>query len=204
MVDGKDETLIIVPNIVPFTDKGISKMALNKKLTKKAKKIKLIAMDVDGVLTGGEVIILESGEEIKIWNVKDRFAFHYARKGLPSIKYAWITGRKSNSVETCAKEIGIDYLYQNCMDKLDAVKEIVLELGLKLDEVAYLGDDIVDIPVLKNVGLGVCPSDSSSDVRKSSALVSEFPGGKGVFRHVAEIVLKSQNAWKKATCDYIK
>ncbi len=89
------------------------------------------------------------------------------------------------------------------MDKLDAVKEIILELGLKLEEVAYLGDDIVDIPVLKNVGLGVCPNDAASDVRKESDLVSEFTGGKGVFRHVAEIVLKSQNAWKKATCEYI-
>jgi 3-deoxy-D-manno-octulosonate 8-phosphate phosphatase (KDO 8-P phosphatase) len=179
------------------------KMLLNKNIQKRAKKIKLIAMDVDGVLTGGEVIVLESGEEIKIWNVKDRFAFHYTRKGLPGIKYAWITGRKSSNVERCAKEIGIDYLYQNCMDKLDAVKEIILELGLKLEEVAYLGDDIVDIPVLKNVGLGVCPNDAASDVRKESDLVSEFTGGKGVFRHVAEIVLKSQNAWKKATCEYI-
>ena len=98
-------------------------MKISKRIVAKAKKIKLIAMDVDGVLTGGEIIVLESGEEVKFWNVKDRFGFHLLRLSGAPIRLAWITGRKTRQVYDRAKEIGIDDLYQDCMRKREAQGE---------------------------------------------------------------------------------
>ncbi|MFH1369271.1 MAG: HAD hydrolase family protein [Elusimicrobiota bacterium] len=176
---------------------------MKKNIAALARKIKLIAMDIDGVLTAGEMIILNSGEEIKIWDVKDRLGFHLIRRSGADIKFAWITGRGCEQVEKRANEIGIDFLYQECMNKMDAVMEIMNKTGLKPGEIAYIGDDLVDVPVLKNVGLAVCPSDAPAELKREADYVSKIAGGRGVFREIAEIVLKSQGYWKKATKDFI-
>ena len=175
---------------------------MTQSIPEKAKKIKLIAMDVDGVLTGGEIIVLDSGEEVKIWDVKDRFAFHLAKTSDPSIRFAWITGRKSKQVELRAKEIGIHELYQGCMNKKDAMLEILKKYNLNPDEAAYIGDDIVDIQVLKYVGLSACPSDAPDDVKKEVMYVTKVPGGKGCLRELADMVLKSKGIWESAVRKY--
>ena len=167
-----------------------------KQLLNTAAKIKLIATDIDGVLTAGEVIVLESGEEVKIWNVRDRQGLHTLKQYLPEIKTAWITGRKSKQVEIRAKEQKIDFLVQQCKDKVKAVVDIANNLSIGTDEILYIGDDIIDLAVLRKVGLSVCPQDAVVEVKKIAKYVSQYAGGKGVFREVCEIVLKANKKWE--------
>jgi 3-deoxy-D-manno-octulosonate 8-phosphate phosphatase (KDO 8-P phosphatase) len=175
----------------------------SKEILKKAKKIKLIAMDVDGVLTGGEIIIFDSGGEIKMWNVKDRLGFHLVKRSGSGIKLAWITGRASKQVADRAKEIGIDEFYQDCMYKKDAILEILKKYNIKPEESVFIGDDLIDIPVFRIVGLSVCPSDAPAEVKKEADYISPLAGGKGLLREVAEMVLKERGFWKAAVKGYI-
>lgn len=167
----------------------------SKQLLSSASKIKLIATDIDGVLTAGEIIVLENGEEVKLWNVKDRQGLTLLKKNLPEIKIAWITGRKSKQVELRAKEQKIDFLVQECKDKVKTLLNIADKLGIGLSEIAYIGDDIIDLGALKKVGFSVCPKDAVFEAKKFAKYISLYNGGKGVFREVCEIILKSRKLW---------
>ncbi|MDR3253549.1 MAG: HAD hydrolase family protein [Endomicrobium sp.] len=167
-------------------------------LIEKAKNIKLLACDVDGVLTRGEMIVLNSGEEIKIWNIKDGMGYHELSNIFPSVKTAWITGRQSVQVEKRAKDMKIDYIIQKCMNKKPALETILEENDFQPSEAAYIGDDIVDIPVLKMVGFSVCPLNACEDVKKYVDYVSVFNGGEGVVREAIELIMKAKGEWKKS------
>lgn len=170
---------------------------MKKSLNRIAQKIKLIAMDIDGVLTAGELIILDSGEEVKIWNIKDRFAFTLLRNANLGIKLMWVTARQSKQVEIRSQELKIDYLYQNQPNKLQAIKEVMIKEGIDFTAVAYIGDDLLDVPALQKVGFSVCPKDAPEEVKKAVKYVSKYCGGKGVFREVVEIIIKSYGKWSK-------
>lgn len=161
-------------------------------LLKKAKKIKLLISDIDGVLTRGEIIILSSGEEVKIWNVKDGLGYTFLRDIYPQVKTAWITGRGSLQVQERAKSMKIDYLIKDCMTKKDAFDKLLAKTGLKAQEAAYIGDDIVDISVLKAAGLSVCPKDAVASVKKYVDCVSKFNGGEGVVREIIDLILEAK------------
>lgn len=175
---------------------------MKKEIFNKAKKIKIIASDVDGVLTDGRIIILNSGEEIKFWDAYDRFAFTLLRVFAKNLKIAWITGRISPQVEARAKEVGVHYLYQKCMDKISAVNEILRKENIKIDEVAFIGDDLVDLPVLLKCGFSVCPKNAPEDVRKAADYITAASSGRGVFRAAVEIIFKSQGIWQKVLEKY--
>ena len=175
----------------------------SSKLLASAKKIKLIATDIDGVLTAGEVILLENNEEIKIWNVKDRAGIAYIKKHLPEVKIVWITGRQSKQVKLRAQELKIDYLVQSCEDKKQTIIEIAKRFKIDLKQIAYIGDDIIDIGVLKSVGFAICPKDATDDVKRYVNYISQYEGGKGVFREVCEIVLKAKDVWSKVLKYYL-
>ncbi|MDR1784527.1 MAG: HAD hydrolase family protein [Endomicrobium sp.] len=171
-------------------------------IEERAKKIKLLACDIDGVLTRGEIIILNNCEEIKIWNVKDGMGYNELFKTNPRIKTAWITGRQSFQVNKRAKDMSIDYLVQDCMNKMVALEKILKESGFNASEVAYIGDDIVDISVLKKVGLSICPMDACEEIKKHVDYVSVFNGGEGVVREVIELIMKAKGEWEKALSGY--
>jgi 3-deoxy-D-manno-octulosonate 8-phosphate phosphatase (KDO 8-P phosphatase) len=160
-------------------------------------KIKLIATDVDGVLTRGEIIFTENGKEIKIWNVRDGLAFTILKK-LGTLKIAWITGRSSQSVEDRSKEMGVHYLIQNCLIKKNALDILLRNENITKEEIAYIGDDLLDVPVLKEVGFSVCPSDGVPEAKKAAKYIAKARGGEGVFRETVELILKSQGLWEKA------
>jgi YrbI family 3-deoxy-D-manno-octulosonate 8-phosphate phosphatase len=171
----------------------------NENILTKAKNIKLLACDIDGVLTRGEIIIFNSGEEVKVWNVKDGMGFHILLRTIPRIKTAWITASKQTiQIERRAEELKIDYLVLNCIHKRKALEKIVIENGFNMSEIAYIGDDIMDLPVLKVVGFSICPKDASKDVKKSVDYISYFNGGYGVVREIIEIVMKAKNEWYRA------
>lgn len=177
-------------------------MEISEDIRNRAKKIKLIAMDVDGVLTGGEIIVLDGGNEIKIWNVKDRMGFHLVHLCGAPLEIAWITGRKSRQVAQRAKEIKVQHVYQDCMKKAPVLEQILKKTRILPEEVVYIGDDLIDIPVFKMVGWSVCPCDAPEEVKKAVNTISSIAGGKGIAREVIEIVLKSQGLWDTATRDY--
>ncbi len=164
-------------------------------LLKKARSIKLIAMDVDGVLTAGDIIVLDSGEEIKFWNAKDRMGFAVCRSYKVPMLFAWITGRQSKSVAANAANLGIHHLVQKCENKRAALKEILDARGLEFDQAVFIGDDLIDLGVMKSVGIAACPSDAVPDVKKISHYISPLNGGRGVGRDVIELILKAQNKW---------
>lgn len=163
-------------------------------LTKRLKAVKLIAMDVDGVLTDGKIIILDSGEEVKEWNVKDRIGFFIMKR--EGFKLAWITGRKSKQVEARAAEIGVDVLRQNADHKGKALEETAALCGVTLAQTVFIGDDWVDLPALARAGLAVSPADARPEVKKASHWVLDVNGGRGVFREVADAVLTAQGRMK--------
>lgn len=156
----------------------------------RAQKIKAILFDVDGVLTDGSIIYTNSGDEIKAFNVKDgQIISHLKRLGFT---VGAITGRESVLVERRCQELKLDYCFQGVKDKFQIVQDIAEQKGLKLEEIAYIGDDIIDLKVIKNVGLGVAPVDALSYVKDEAHFITVKGGGNGVLREVGDLVLAAQ------------
>jgi len=174
---------------------------MDRKMDAKAKKIRMIGMDIDGVLTPGDIVIMESGEEIKSWSVKDRLGFSLARRA-GNLKFAWISGRRCRQVEERAKELKIEAVSLKKMDKFEAFRDILKRFKLKEENFAYIGDDLIDIPVLRRAGLSFCPKDAPKEVKQMADYVTKAEGGKGVLREVVELILKSQGKWERATREY--
>ncbi|TET39827.1 MAG: hypothetical protein E3J63_03930 [Elusimicrobia bacterium] len=174
---------------------------MDEKIKAKAQNIEMIGMDIDGVLTPGDIVIMESGEEIKSWNVKDRLGFNLARRA-GNLRFAWISGRGCKQVEQRAKDLRIEAVRLKRMDKSKALEEILQEFKLKTENFVYIGDDLVDIPVLKRAGLSFCPKDAPEEVKRVVDCVTQTEGGRGVLREVVELILKLQGKWEKATGEY--
>lgn len=158
----------------------------------KLKKIRLFAMDVDGVLTAGDIVVLNSGEEIKIWNVKDRIGLFALKKFSPRFKIAWITGRSSPQVANRAKEIGVDELHQHCDHKGRALLAACESLGVSPAESLFIGDDLVDLPAFRAAAVAVCPSDAHASVKAVCPWTTRAAGGRGAVREVIDAVLDAQ------------
>lgn len=147
-------------------------------------------MDVDGVLTDGSIIYDALGNELKAFNVKDGHGIKLLHHS--HIATAIITGRKSPIVQKRAKELGITYVFEGCEDKLQAYERLKNELKLSDDEIAYIGDDVVDIEVMKKVGLPVAVSDAHSEIIEVALYVTKLPGGKGAVRELCDLILSSK------------
>ena len=170
-------------------------------LSKNIKKIKLLLLDVDGVLTEGSIILTGSKEEIIIFNIQDGLAVKLAQAG--GLKIGIITGRTSEAVKRRADELNIDILYQGQQDKIKAYEQIKRQLVLTDEEIAYIGDDLPDLKILKKVGLGFTVFDACDDVKKAAAHITRRCGGKGAVREVIELILKKQGKWEAVVGKYI-
>jgi 3-deoxy-D-manno-octulosonate 8-phosphate phosphatase (KDO 8-P phosphatase) len=165
-----------------------------------AKKIKLIAFDVDGVLTDGKVTYTSAGEEVKSFNVRDGHAIKLlSRVGLTG---AIITGRSSPMVDRRAAELGIELVYQGSKDKIASLDEIAAKTGIGEEAIAYMGDDVVDLPVMKRVGLGCCPSDAAEEVLERADLVTAAAGGQGAARELIMLILKAKGLYDEVMGKY--
>lgn len=160
-------------------------------LKSKASKIKLVAFDVDGVMTDGSLTFDENGVEYKTFNAKDGQGI--VMLGKSGIVPAIITARNNGTVAHRAKILGITELYQGQKNKEIALDTIVQKYGLSYDEVAYMGDDLPDLCVLKKVGLPCCPADAVEEVLAISEFVSTKGGGKSAVRELCNFILKSQS-----------
>lgn len=158
---------------------------------KNLEKIKLIAIDVDGTLTDGTIYINEIGEEIKGFNVKDGTGIVLAK--LAGIIPVIISGKKSKAVENRVKVLGIEEYYQGIHDKRKVMEEIIKKYNLNWENCSFIGDDIIDIEVIKLVGFSASPKDAHPSVKIHVDFVSNFEGGKGAVREIIDFILKKQN-----------
>ncbi len=154
------------------------------------KNIKILISDVDGVLTDGGLYYSATGISFKRFNVKDGMAVKLLREA--NIKCGIISSDKSEIIKARAEALKMDYVLTCIWDKKEAAENICNELGLTLSNVAFIGDDVNDIPLLQTAGFSACPSDAMITVKNIAKFVSDLPGGNGVFRQVAEMILMAE------------
>lgn len=167
-----------------------------------AKGIKLLILDVDGVLTDGRIVLDNEGNEFKAFHVRDGHGIRMLMKA--GVAVAIITGRYSKVVERRARELGITEVYQRCHRKAVAFGEIIGKYGLTEKEVAYVGDDIVDVPVMKRAGIAIAVRDATEEAKDHAAIVTEAGGGRGAVREVCDFLLKARGLWESATREYFE
>ena len=164
---------------------------------RKAAKIKLLLLDVDGVLTDGRIIVDDRGVESKQFHVRDGQGIALLKRA--GIEIGFMTGRSSAVVRHRAKDLGVELVYQGVADKLACYAKIKRERGLKDEQIAYVGDDLVDLPVLLRAGLAFSVADGWSGLSSAVDYVTAVAGGQGAVREVAELLLKAQGNWSKLT-----
>src|SRR6478672_2212007 len=162
-------------------------------LAARCEAIELLAVDVDGVLTDGVIVVDDLGVESKHFHVRDGLAYSlWHRAGKRS---AILSGRKAEVVRRRAAELKIAHVAQGLDEKGEAFRTLLTELGLKPSQVCFVGDDLVDLPLLRSAGLAACPSDAVAEVREHAHLITAAAGGRGSVREVVEVILKAQGLW---------
>ena len=166
----------------------------------KAARVRLFLVDVDGVLTDGGIIFDGNGVETKRFHVRDGHGIKMMQRA--GIEVGIITGRKSEAVRIRAEELGISRVRQGAFDKVAAWREILDETGIPAAESAYVGDDIVDLPLMRQVGFAATVADAEEYVQSEADFVSSRRGGHGAVREIVEFVLKACGAWDRVCRQY--
>ena len=172
-----------------------------QEIIEKASQIKLVIFDVDGVLTDGSLFIDDNGMEYKAFYSRDGLGMKMLQK--TNVKIAIITGRSSEVVSHRMKSMGVEHIYQGQDDKLLAYEKIKKELQLSADEIAYVGDDIIDLPVMKKVGFAIAVQDAHPLVIKHAHWQTPHSGGRGAARDVCELVMEAQNNLDQQNSRYL-
>ncbi len=162
--------------------------------------IKLVALDVDGVLTDGTLYYGAAGECLKGFSARDGMGISLARAA--GIQTAILTGRRSAMVEQRAADLHMDHILQGVTDKLACMQALCRQLSISLQETAFMGDDLNDLPVIAAAGCGAAPADGCAEVRKAASFVSQYNGGHGAVREWIEYILKRQKLWDQVLRQY--
>ena len=173
---------------------------MKKNIKEKLKGIKLLILDVDGVMTDGRIIMDNEGRETKNFDVRDGHGIKILQRY--GIKVAILTGRQSKVVEYRAKDLEIGDVYQRAFNKKEVFGRILEKHKLSVSAVAFMGDDIVDIPVLKCVGFSAAVADAIDVVKKSVDYVTGHKGGQGAVREICEMILQAQGKWPEIAAKY--
>jgi 3-deoxy-D-manno-octulosonate 8-phosphate phosphatase (KDO 8-P phosphatase) len=160
----------------------------------KCKNIKLMLFDVDGVLTDGSIVYNENGNEIKVFNVKDGLGIRLLMKA--NIQVGIVSGRSSEALRHRCQNLGITLVYEGVRDKGTLLDEIVETTGYHSEEIAFMGDDLPDLPIMRKVGLSIAVADAHEVVIAQADMTTRANGGCGAVREVCEEILKSQGYWK--------
>ncbi len=177
-------------------------MSDKEDIAAKVKLVRLLILDVDGIMTDGSIVYDNEGGETKTFNVRDGHGIKLMMKA--GLSLALITARSSQAVLRRADELGITLVYQGTRDKLSAFEEILEETSLEQGQTAYMGDDIIDIPVLKRAGFSVTVPDAASEVKERVDYITEKKGGRGAVREVVEMILKEQGKWEGVIKGYLE
>ena len=172
---------------------------MTEEIIERARKIKMLLMDVDGVWTDGKLhyIVSPDGavEETKTFDSQDGIALRWA--GWKGLTLGVISGRDSRATEHRARQVGVKYIYQGHIEKIPILEEILAAEKIDLENVAYIGDDLTDAIVMKRVGLAVATANARPEVKRMAHVVTERPGGSGAVREVIEMILKAQGTWQE-------
>jgi 3-deoxy-D-manno-octulosonate 8-phosphate phosphatase (KDO 8-P phosphatase) len=162
--------------------------------------IRLLLLDVDGVMTDGGIIYDANGLETKAFNVKDGHGIKMLQRY--DIQVGIITGRTSLVVDIRAKELGIDLVYQGALRKLVCYDDIKQKTGLDDGQIAYMGDDVIDVPVMRRVAFAAAPADALPEARNCAHYVTSLAGGRGAVREVCDLILKGRGLWDRVAERY--
>ena len=175
---------------------------MKQELIDRAARVKLLILDIDGVMTDGRIIYSVYGDELKFFDVQDGFGITLLNRA--GIKSAIITAKKSRIVKLRARDMRVAKAYQGYMDKLIPFEQALKRFKVKPEEVCFIGDDLIDIPVLKRVGFAVAVPNAVEEVKQSVHHITSKTGGRGAVREICDLILKSQNKWDLATSKYLK
>ncbi|MBN2437697.1 MAG: HAD-IIIA family hydrolase [Deltaproteobacteria bacterium] len=171
-----------------------------ERLLKKIRRIKILILDVDGVLTDGRIVIDDAGLESKAFDVKDGHGLKILMRY--GIDVVLLTGRRSRAIEHRAADLGITEVHQGVWNKAEAFADILKQRNMRPEEAACVGDDVVDIPLLRRAGFSVAVADAVPEVRRIADYVTRQGGGRGAVREVCELILKAQNRWAEVAARY--
>ncbi|MCX7705579.1 MAG: HAD hydrolase family protein [bacterium] len=158
-------------------------------------RIKIVGTDVDGVLTDGKVFFDYNGQQNKFFSIRDGLAFRLLK--ISGMKSFIISGKRMGFAKKRFIDFGVDFIFEGVEDKLSVMKNLCMKNRFLMEEVCFIGDDILDIPLLKEVGFSVAPSDAVEEVKDIVMYVTSSKGGNGVFRECVELILKGQHKWGK-------
>jgi 3-deoxy-D-manno-octulosonate 8-phosphate phosphatase (KDO 8-P phosphatase) len=177
-------------------------MRSNNEIQARARCVRLLLFDVDGVLTDGKVLIHPDGSESKQFAIKDGIAMVAAQRC--GLLIGLLSGRSSAATAHRARQLGISIVHENVTAKMDTYDQILAAHGLRDEHVAYMGDDLLDLPVLMRAGLPAAPADAIAEVRARASWVSQARGGEGAARELIELVLRAQGQWDTLVESYSK
>jgi 3-deoxy-D-manno-octulosonate 8-phosphate phosphatase (KDO 8-P phosphatase) len=180
-------------------DQG-DKSATRLNWKERAKRIRLLLLDVDGILTDGRIVYDGSGREVKFFHIRDGQGIRLLQRA--GIKVGILTGRASKAVDRRARELEMSPVLQKIQDKGRALQDILRKEKVRAEEVCYAGDDLVDLAVLTSVGLAVTVPEASREVKAVAQYTTRLPGGQGAVREITEMLLKAQGKWEKVIRDF--
>ena len=200
-MSGKEEKVLALGNFKVNVQYKEKQELGEERLTASLQKVKLLALDVDGVLTDGTIYISPAGEVFKGFNAKDGMGISCAlRSGL---QIAVITGRQSPIVQRRCEELGITLLQQGVKDKRLALQQMAQKLGLVREEIAYMGDDLNDIPAFAAAALNLVPNDASIEALAVADVITKAKGGRGAVREAVTMILAAQDNWEQIVNSYL-
>lgn len=166
----------------------------------RARRVRLVVLDADGVLTDGRITVLADGNESRNFFSRDGLGVKIGQRA--GLRFAVISGRTSRVVDARARELGFVECLQGVHDKGSTVREMAARQGVALDEVAFVGDDLVDLPAMRLAGLAAAPADADPAARDAAHWVAPSGGGRGAVREFVELVLRAQGTWDRVTAIY--
>ncbi|MDQ7076027.1 MAG: 3-deoxy-manno-octulosonate-8-phosphatase KdsC [Gammaproteobacteria bacterium] len=170
-------------------------------IQQKAAQIRLVIFDIDGVLTSGALFIGDDGQEYKAFHSRDGHGLRMLQDS--GVQVAIITGRSSKVVQHRAKDLGIQHVYQGRREKLPAFEELLQATGFSVEQVAYVGDDVMDLPIMIRTGLAIAVQDAHSLVKKHAHWLTPSNGGMGAGRDVCELIMEAQGTLEPALATYL-
>ena len=177
-------------------------MSLSRAVLAQARKVRLLVMDVDGVLTDGRMILSERGDELKAFHTHDGIAVALAKRA--GIRTAMITGETSPIAKARGAKLGVDSVVLGARRKGETVEALCAEHGLPADAVAYIGDDLLDIPAMQRAGLAVAVAGAPAAVKAAAHVITRAPGGHGAVRECVELILRAQKSWERVVDAYVR
>jgi 3-deoxy-D-manno-octulosonate 8-phosphate phosphatase (KDO 8-P phosphatase) len=179
-----------------------SHASLPRRIAARARRIRALVLDVDGVLTDGRMVLSERGDELKGFHTHDGLAINFAKRA--GLRVAFVTGEKATIAQHRGSKLGVDEILLGVRRKGDAVDALCARWDLTSDQVAYMGDDLIDIPALERVGLAMTVADAVAEVRAAAHVVMRARGGHGAVREAVELILRAQGRWGALVEEFVR